>query len=328
MLFAHQHLGVLSSLILWPSLALSYSFTIDNTPSQCGPLNISIVGSDGTAPYRLTIIPQGGSPLGIEVRKIMDVQFNDSSSLSFTLPYPQFSQFVAVVSFWIILTSVSRRSSTLVPGQRQKWVQFRFRRHNCQRRRARQRHQQLSANPASVSTMDVLTGSTWLPHHLSVRFLPMGPLDGSRVRISSLDRVFYSNRALFDSDVNFYGVIPGGNSFRVPVSDTTTDPAQTGKTAVTWTPNVLPGVQLTIVAGDSRGVGTGGSGTEILQPGNGTTSCVDSSSPSSTPGSPAGGTYPTNSAGDSTSPSGTSSPGSPGSGSSHKSNAGAIAGKL
>ena len=94
---------IVSILVSLASLSQSseaYSFKFENTPSQCGVVNISITGSGGSPPYRLGIVPWGGSPLksGLEIRKILDFQFNDSRSVSFTLPYPQYSQFVAIVS--------------------------------------------------------------------------------------------------------------------------------------------------------------------------------------------------------------------------------------
>lgn len=80
---------------------IAYSFNFKTTPSQCGPLTIAITGSGGQAPYRLSIVPWGGSPVNggqTELRKILDFQFNDSSQISFPLPYPKNSQFVAIVS--------------------------------------------------------------------------------------------------------------------------------------------------------------------------------------------------------------------------------------
>jgi hypothetical protein len=92
----------------------AYSFNFDNTPSQCGTVDISITGTGGTPPYRLGIVPWGGSPLQggkLEVRKILDLQFQDST-FSFTLPYPKDSQFIAIVS------AISKLISSLInPSQ-------------------------------------------------------------------------------------------------------------------------------------------------------------------------------------------------------------------
>ncbi|PPQ96732.1 hypothetical protein CVT26_010285 [Gymnopilus dilepis] len=98
-------LTLLTSLL--PTLSLSllptasaYSWTFQNTPQQCANLTLSIVGSDGTPPYEVLIIPFGPSPLAnnVEARKIMQVPFGDGkTSVSFRMGYPGDSQFVAVV---------------------------------------------------------------------------------------------------------------------------------------------------------------------------------------------------------------------------------------
>jgi hypothetical protein len=65
-------------------------------------------------------------------------------------------------------------------------------------------------------------------------------------------------------------------------------------TGFTWDPSIRAGTTLILVGGDNRGNGSGGS-TMILV-GSGTEndiSCLSNSSPSSTAGNPAGGTYPT-----------------------------------
>src|ERR1700761_6473557 len=104
--------------------------------------------------------------------------------------------------------------------------------------------------------------------------------------------------------VNFWGVIPGGDSFTIPAGTQTTD---NGSPAISWTPDIRPGVDVLVVAGDNRGFGTGGSFQVAMQPGNGDLSCINGNSPISTPGSPAGGTYPTNVLGDQTTPTSSSS---------------------
>ena len=52
-------------------------------------------------------------------------------------------------------------------------------------------------------------------------------------------------------DVTLAGVIPGGQSFQIPVSP--------GASSVTWLPQVVPGTSIFILAGDSRGTASGGS---------------------------------------------------------------------
>ncbi|KAF9652605.1 hypothetical protein BDM02DRAFT_3109178 [Thelephora ganbajun] len=109
----------------------------------------------------------------------------------------------------------------------------------------------------------------------------------------------------------FQGLIPGGQSFQIPESEITTVVAQ--GTGLSWTPSVRAGSTVIITAGDNRGRGNGGSAPFIV--GYGDNSCLNDNSPSSTPGSPAGGSYPT-----STSGSGQGVNGSPGT------NVGAIVG--
>lgn len=89
----------------------------------------------------------------------------------------------------------------------------------------------------------------------------------------------------------FYGVIPGGDSFNISVGDLTTQPQE--GLGFNWVPNVRGGTTLIVGAGDNRGLGAGGSVTYIVSTGNGNTTCLDNSAPSSTAGSPAGGSYPT-----------------------------------
>jgi hypothetical protein len=78
-------------------------------------------------------------------------------------------------------------------------------------------------------------------------------------------------------DVTFYAVIPGGQTF---VAGPNTQP-------YIWDVNVRAGTNVSLFAGDSRGITAGGYVGPFLV--NGTdTSCINDSSPSSTPGSPAG----------------------------------------
>ena len=58
-----------------------------------------------------------------------------------------------------------------------------------------------------------------------------------------------------------------------------------------WTADVREGTTLLLVGGDDRGLGVAGSNVFTVQRGD--SSCLNSTSPSSTPGSPAAGSYPT-----------------------------------
>ncbi|EED85695.1 predicted protein [Postia placenta Mad-698-R] len=63
-----------------------------------------------------------------------------------------------------------------------------------------------------------------------------------------------------------------------------------------WPPSVRIGTTVILVGSDNSGAGTGGSGLYIVSQGS-SQSCLNASSPASTPGSPAGGTYPTSTSG-------------------------------
>jgi hypothetical protein len=90
--------------------------------------------------------------------------------------------------------------------------------------------------------------------------------------------------------VNFYGAIPGGISFAIPQGTlSTTNDTGTG---FEWTVDITGGTNVLLVGGDARGLGSGGSAPFTISY-SGNTSCINSTSPSSTAGSPAGGTYPT-----------------------------------
>jgi hypothetical protein len=92
------------------------------------------------------------------------------------------------------------------------------------------------------------------------------------------------------------GVIPGGQSFAIPQSQIS-DVANQG-TGFSWTPSVRGGTTLIVVAGDNRSPGNGGSFSTLVSTGTDpSASCLNNTSPSSTPGSPAGGSYATSSSG-------------------------------
>jgi hypothetical protein len=98
------------------------------------------------------------------------------------------------------------------------------------------------------------------------------------------------------STVSFHGVIPGGDSFSIPQGTLSTN-NNTG-TGYDWTVDITGGTNMFVVGGDGNGIGTGGSApfTVAYSANN---SCLSSSSPSSTAGNPAGGSYPTSISGSS-----------------------------
>ncbi|KAF9528073.1 hypothetical protein CPB83DRAFT_366694 [Crepidotus variabilis] len=141
------------------------------------------------------------------------------------------------------------------------------------------------------------------------------PLLGSLFHFFSLSLPLRINPS--SSDTNFQGVIPGGQSFAISRSDISQVQGQ--GTGFNWKPSLRAGTTLLLVGGDGRGNGTAGS--SLFSVGAGIApdqSCLDANSPSSTPGQPAGGSYPTDKSGSGTG-------GGDGGGSS-KSNTGAIIG--
>lgn len=99
--------GFLMSLLT--ALVDAYEWTINNAPSQCNTLSVSVSGTDGQPPYSLLLMPAGPSPLkDIEVRRVETIQFNGTSNnLEFPMRYPANSQFVAVVSLAFALCGQS-----------------------------------------------------------------------------------------------------------------------------------------------------------------------------------------------------------------------------
>ena len=84
---------------------------------------------------------------------------------------------------------------------------------------------------------------------------------------------------------SFDGIIPGGQSFTIQESSITTSSTQ--GTGFSWTPSIEGGTTFILVAGDNRGLGSGGEVAFTIGL-NSDGSCLSSSSPSSTAGTPAG----------------------------------------
>lgn len=97
--------------------------------------------------------------------------------------------------------------------------------------------------------------------------------------------------------VDVFAVIPGGQSTEIN-QGTLTTVADEG-VGFNWSVPVRLGTTVTLVVGDSRGIGSAGSVQQNVQQGESAVNntCLNASSPSSTPGSPAGGAYPTGSNG-------------------------------
>ncbi|KAG9313506.1 hypothetical protein JVU11DRAFT_5832 [Chiua virens] len=247
------------SLILSASLVSAYSFTFTTQPQQCANLSLEISGS-GQPPYSVLLIPYGPTPLpnNVEVRTIVSEQFpGDSTSLSFQLNYPTNSQFVAVVSD----NSGFGTGGTSV-----------------------------AATVISSSDSSCFNVSKTVSPDFPFNIYP-----ANQVVQCSASRLWW-NTSQTEGTVNFQGVIPGGDSFSIPLG-TITNQTDLG-TGISWTPSVRAGSTLMVLAGDSRGFGTGGSALYTVSAGlNLNNTCLTNTSPSSTAGPPAGGSYPTNSSG-------------------------------
>ncbi|KIM35169.1 hypothetical protein M413DRAFT_449880 [Hebeloma cylindrosporum] len=276
-------LPLLTSLYLSSLLPSSraYSWAFQSTPQQCSNLTVTVSGSDGKPPYRILILPFGPTPLAnnIEARTILDIPFNgQESSVSFKLKYPENSQFVAVVSDSTGFGS----GGTSVAAQ--------------------------VTNSNDASCFDAKT-------NVSPDFY--FSIEPPNQIVQCTDTRLWWDKSVVQGTPNFLGVIPGGQSFAIP-QGTITDVTSQG-TGFTWKPSLRGGTTLIIVGGDNRGNGTAGSTLNVVSSGvNNDGSCLSNSSPSSTPGSPAGGSYPT----------GTGSSSNNSSSSSGGSNVGAIVGGI
>ncbi|KAH9039230.1 hypothetical protein EDB84DRAFT_1675349 [Lactarius hengduanensis] len=238
----------------YASAAFTWQFT--SQPRQCQNVSIDVQGS-GQPPYSLLLIPNGPSPLpnNTEVRTIQNIPFpGSSSSLSFNLNYPEGSSFVVVVSD----SSGFGTGGTSTP---------------------------VTVLDSSDSSCYDPTKGIQLPWLFYVE--PSGIIQCESVR-------WWWGQDLVNGTVNFYGVIPGGNSFNIPQGPLSTN-AVTG-TGFSWTVDISSGTNILIIGGDDRGIGSGGVAPFTVTS-SANSSCLNSTSPSSTAGNPAGGSYPTSTSG-------------------------------
>ncbi|KAL5523056.1 hypothetical protein ACEPAF_1323 [Sanghuangporus sanghuang] len=242
------------SLAFFP-LANAFSFNIDNLPQQCSNMSISITGTGGVPPYSVLIIPFGGTPLpnNIEARRILDQSFDGDST---------------TVSFQLKYPALSQFVAVVSDSQNFG-----------------------SGGTSSAATAADSSDSSCFDASQNVQadfFFNTVPLNQF---VQCEESRIWWDPSTVQGQPTFYGVIPGGDSFNITVGDLTTVSEQ--GVGFNWTPNIRGGTTLVVGAGDDRGLGAGGSVTYIVSTGNGNTTCLDNSSPSSTAGSPAGGSYPT-----------------------------------
>ena len=144
---------------------------------------------------------------------------------------------------------------------------------------------------AGFASLCVQHRSKWSRHTMFCFTYLVGPFGCAGVRF--FPQVFSIIADTRHSTPTFQGVIPGGQSFSVPEGSLSTVPQQ--GLGFSWTPSVRAGTTLLLLGGDDRGPGTAGSAVYIVNQGD--NSCLSDLSPSSTPGSPAGGSYPTSTSG-------------------------------
>ena len=101
------HILLLLAIVL--RSAYSYTWSFEETPSQCGQITVTVAGSDATPPFRVLIVPFGPSSLpgGVDPRSVLDIPFSgNQNSVKFQLTYPENLQFVAVVSVYFFRRSL------------------------------------------------------------------------------------------------------------------------------------------------------------------------------------------------------------------------------
>jgi hypothetical protein len=289
-------------LLLFPLLANAYTWQFTSQPRQCQNLSLAVQGS-GQPPYSLLIIPTGPTPLpnNTEVRLIQNIPFPGSSTtLSFKLDYPENSSFVAVVSSYFtpphFLTHVTphyRSVTKAVLAPVAPALRSPFSNHPTRVVTMPLRPRKSTGSSASILLADSLNANR------------LGCGGNSNLSMgTSLHQSSVIRRALTSfgyvlpcRSVSFYGTIPGGTSFLIPQGSVSTN-NNTG-TGFNWTVDITGGTNVLLIGNDDRGIGSGGSAAFTISYAT-NNSCLDSNSPSSTAGSPAGGSYPTSTSGSST----------------------------
>ncbi|KAI0819402.1 hypothetical protein BC628DRAFT_1342240 [Trametes gibbosa] len=283
--------GPLLAAIPYAALAAAYSFNFKSTPRQCQSLDIEVTGG-GSPPYSALIIPFGPSPLAnsIEARRITQVAFNGTNTTaSFQLKFPENSQFVAV-----------RHSPLTPPSLAPPWgaaAPYATRAEsNSEIRTISYFYVPVSdstgfgtgGTSAAVEVLSGVDGCFDTTTSVSPAFLFHTEPNGLLITCDTT-RIWWEPSSI-QGNTTFQGVIPGGESFQIPQGQTT---AVTGQgVGFNWVPSVRIGTTVLLVGGDDRGLGSAGSNFYTMQEGS-SNSCLNATSPSSTPGSPAGGSYAT-----------------------------------
>lgn len=241
--------------LLWALLptAYAFSFNFTSTPQQCQDLTIAVSGA-GSPPYSVLIIPFGPSPLPNNV----EVRTIFDVTFNGSSTEADFQLKYPADSQFVAVVSDSTgfgSGGTSVAAT------------------------VLSSDDSNCFNPTDNVSPEWVfsivPANQLVQCTPT--------------RIWWDPTKV-QGIPTFQGVIPGGDSFSIPEGPMTTVPEQ--GYGFSWTPDVRTGTTVMVVGGDNRGPGTGGSGLYIVAPGS-DGSCLNTTSPSSTPGSPAGGSYPT-----------------------------------
>ncbi|KAF5377038.1 hypothetical protein D9757_007724 [Collybiopsis confluens] len=237
-----------------------YNGYMKSSPAQCQNLSIGLSGS-GQPPYNILIVPSGPSPLSNNSEvRKIISQEFSSNSVSFKLNYPAESQFVAVVS----------DSTGFGSGGTSATVEV------------------ISSSDSSCINATDPVSPLWFTHFDNF----------NQVVQCTPTRIWWDTTNVTGTP-SFFGVIPGGESFVIPESQINAT-SELG-TGFEWTPNIREGTTLHVIGNDAKGNGTGGSSRlTVGNNPNNDNSCLNQNSPSSTAGSPAGGSYPTDTSGDST----------------------------
>ncbi|KAH9003379.1 hypothetical protein EDB86DRAFT_2354083 [Lactarius hatsudake] len=246
----------------FPYYASAYTWQFTSQPRQCQNVSIDVQGS-GQPPYSFLLIPNGPPPLpdNTEVRRIQNIPFPGSSSSL------SFNLNYPEGSSFVAVVSDSSGFGT-------------------------------GGTSTPVTVLDSSDSSCYDPTK-GIQLPWFFYLSGGIIQCDSVRWSWQQN--LVNGAVNFYGVIPGGNSFKIPQGPLSTDTDT--RTGFNWTVDITSGTNILIIGGDDRGIGSAGVTPFTVDP-SGNTSCLDSTSPSSTAGSPAGGSYPTSTSGSSNGSSG------------------------
>ncbi|KAF8336218.1 hypothetical protein F5887DRAFT_577813 [Amanita rubescens] len=237
-------------LLLQPTFSAAYSWVLTAPATQCSNLSISITGSDGVPPYRVLVIPSGPTPLpnDAEVRPIIDYAFDGNSTTA------SFAINYPANSQFVAVVSDARGFGT---------------------------------GGTSLATQ-VLESDDSSCYSVSNPYAALfSYYVGSDNRFTQCEsRRIWWNASTVQGTPSFDVIIPGGQSFTIPESSITTTSTQ--GTGFSWTPPIEGGTAFILVAGDNHGMGSGGEVTFRVGFNFNDESCLNSPSPSSTGGTPAG----------------------------------------